>query len=115
MANYYFTYWMLEHGKEKFVDITNKVFQKAVVPEELKNLKDVNKDEFLFHYFFIVYYVVTLFYFGVDEKQISMCLDIVVAPGLSSIFKPRDILDQQKDNILELTTYIQEDFKKHYN
>lgn len=111
MDNYYFTYWIKKHGREKFRELSNKVCEKTTVP--LKIRKKYGKDEYLFHYFYVVYYTIVLHYFGLDTTQISMILDISLTPGVSKLFSPAEILEVQKDVIPEIEQYILEDLKSY--
>ena len=78
--NYYFTYWMSIHSKKEFKDLTDDVCSKIKVPQEL--IKVFPKDDFLFNYFYAVYYTIALHYFGLNEKQIAFMLDIAIAPRI---------------------------------
>jgi hypothetical protein len=112
MANYYVTYWMQEHGKEKFIELMDKISVNANVPEKIKKLNMT--DEWIFHYFLTVYFTVLLNYFGLNVKQIAMCLDILIGPGLNKLFSPEEILKEQVDVIPEIEKYIKEDFDTYY-
>ena len=53
MNNYYFTFWIARHSKENFKALSSKVCHNASIPQEIQG--NINTDEYLFHYFFIVY------------------------------------------------------------
>lgn len=112
MANYYITYWIQEHGKEKFVDLMKKISKNANMPQKIKKLNMSN--EWLIHYFLMVYFTVLLNYFKLDVKQIAMCLDVLTGPGLNKLFSPEEILREQESIIPEIEKYIQEDFNEYY-
>lgn len=107
MNNFYFTYWIARHGKEEFTELINKVVGNTTIPSKLKG--KVNKDEYLFHYFWIVYCIVALKHFGLNLKQISLMQELCLATGTSKLFPPADILEVQKDVIPEITKYIEKD------
>ena len=112
MANYYITYWIHEHGREKFVDLMGKISKNANVPQKIKKLN--MSDEWLTHYFLTVYFTVLLNHFGLNVKQIAMCLDVLIAPGLNKLFSPEEILKEQVSVIPEIEKYIIEDFNEYY-
>lgn len=113
MDNYYFTYWIKRYGRKNLKELSDKVCEKATVP--LKICQKYGTDEFLFHYFYTVYYTVALQYFGLDTKQISLLLDMALAPGICKLFSPDKILEVQKDVIPEIEQYIQKDLKLYNN
>ena len=113
--NLYFTYWIKRYGIEKFKILTDKICSKAVIPAEIKNSPDYNKDIFLFHYFWIVYCIVSYNYFGLNTKQISMCLDLSVAPGTCKMYSPAEVLKVQKDNIPYMLEFIKKDLELYSN
>lgn len=109
MNNYYFTFWIARHGKENFKNLSSKVCHNISIPKEIK--ENMNTDEYLFHYFFIVYCSVALKYFGMDTKQISFALDLLIAPGTSKTFPPNKIFEDQKNVIPEIEKYIIQDLE----
>lgn len=113
--NLYFTYWIKRYGIDNFKTITYKVCSKAKIPDEIKNSPDYNKDEFLFHYFWIVYCIISFNYFGLNAEQISMCLDLGVAPGTCQMYSPSEVLEIQKDNIPYMLEFIKKDLELYSN
>lgn len=111
MENYYFTFWIAKHGKDTFIKLSNKVLEKTTLPDILKG--KVNKDEYAFHYFWAVYCIVALNYFGLSENQIAFFLDLSMTTGLSKLYPPKEILKTQKDNIPEIVKFIKEDLKEY--
>lgn len=109
MENYYFTYWIKRYGKEKFQDLTTKVFKNMKLPKNIGTI--VSKDEYLFHYFFITYYIVALHYFGLNTNQISLLLDLAIETGASKAFSPEEILELHRENIAEIEEFIKQDLK----
>lgn len=113
MDNYYFTFWIKRYGRKAFRELSDKICTKISVPLEIKG--KMNKDEYLFHYFYVVYYTITLNYFGLDIKQISLLLDMSLTPGTSKLFPPDEILKVQKDVIPEIENYIKKDLTMYKN
>lgn len=113
MDNYYFTFWIKKYGKDSFRELCNNVCRK--ISDPLKIQEKMNKDEYLFHYFYVVYYTITLNYFGLDTKQISLLLDMSLTPGTSKLFSPEEILKVQKDVIPEIENYIKKDLTMYKN
>lgn len=109
MDNYYFTFWIKRYGKGAFRQLINKVCSKITVPLEMK--KKINTDEYLFHYFYVVYYTIALNYFGLDIKQISVLIDMSLTPGTCELFSPEEILKVQKDVIPEIENYVKKDLE----
>lgn len=107
MENYYFTYWIKRYGREKFQDLTTKVFKNMILPKGIGTT--VSKDEYLFHYFFMTYYIVSLHYFGLDTRQISLLLDLAIEAGASKAFPPNEILEIHKEVIPEIEDFIKQD------
>lgn len=111
MENYYFTFWIAKHGKEKFTELINNVVSKSTMPKALKGKVDIN--EYAFHYFWAVYCIVALKHFGLSEKQISFYLDLSMVTGCSKLFIPSEILEVQMDNIPEIVKYIEMDLNDY--
>ena len=109
MYNFYFTFWISKHGQETFKELTDKVYKNITVPMEIE--KKMDRDEYLFHYFLIVYYVVTLDYFGLNTQQISYFLDFSITLGTSELFPPSKILEDQKDVIPDILKFVKEDLQ----
>ena len=109
MQNYYFTYWIARYGKETFKNLADRICQKIKIPIEI--IKSFNKDEVLLQYCLVVYYVVTLNYFGLNKRQITLMLDLGLTPGTSVAFPLGEILEAQKEVIPEIEEYIRKDFK----
>ena len=107
MENYYFTYWIKRYGREKFQDLTTEVFKNMKLPKGIGTT--VSKDEYLFHYFFMTYYIVSLHYFGLDTRQISLLLDLAIEAGASKAFPPNEILKIHKEVIPEIEDFIKQD------
>lgn len=107
MENYYFTFWIAKYGKNEFTKLINKVARNATIPKELKG--KVDKDEYLFHYFWVVYCIVSLKHFGLNLKQISFMLELCLSTGTSKLFPPAEILEVQKDIIPDIVKYIEKD------
>lgn len=112
MRNYYFTFWITKHGKEEFAELINKVARNTTIPEKIKG--KVDKDEYLFHYFWVVYCIVALNHFGLNESQISFYLDLSMTAGSSKLFPPTEILEAQKDVIPDIVKYIEKDLSNEY-
>lgn len=113
MESFYFTYWISKYGKEQFKKLTSKVCSKISVPSKVKN--EFWTDEYLFQYFYVVYYTITLNYFGLNRKQISFLLDLSLTPGTCKIFSPSEILKVHKDVIPEIEEYVKCDFISYNN
>ena len=109
MYNYYFTYWMARYSRKEFEMLIKKVGRKVTVPLKLKEGEDT--DDFLFHYFYMVYCIVALNYLGLNVKQISLILDILIMPGICKLYPPADILKQQRDAIPDIERYIEKDLE----
>lgn len=109
--NLYFTYWIKRYGIDNFKTITHKVCSKAIIPEEIKKAPDYNSNVYLFHYFWMVYCIVSYHHLGLNTKQISMCLDLSVAPGTCKMYNPTEILEIQKDNIPYMLEFIKKDLE----
>ncbi len=107
MQNYYFTYWIARYGKDTFKNLADRICQKIKMPIEI--IKIVSKDEVLLQYCLVVYYVVTLNYFGLNKRQISLMLDLGLTPGTSVAFPPGEILEDQRELIPEIEEYIRRD------
>ncbi len=112
MPNYYFTYWIARYGKKALKDLMDKMCKHIRIPVDI--IKAVGKDEFLTEYCIVVYYIITLNYFGLSTKQISLLLDLSFTPGVSKAFPPTEILEDQKEVIQEIEEYIRKDLK-YYN
>lgn len=112
MGNYYFTYWINKHGKDEFAKLANTVASNTTIPKSIKG--KINNDEYLFHYFWVVYCIVTLNYFGLDSEQISFVLDLFMKMGISKVFRPSEILEVQKDVIPDIVKYIEKDLFDTY-
>lgn len=90
MENLYFTFWIQKHGKELFTQLINLVTENATLPETIQNPdSNISKDEYLFHYFFVVYCMATLDYFGLNTDQISFTLDLFMPLGVCEAFPPK--------------------------
>lgn len=113
MDNYYFTYWIKRYGRNKFKELSDKVCKKISVPLKIK--KKLGTDEYLFHYFYVVYFTIALNYFGLNEKQIAFLLDLSLAPGTCKLFSPFEILEVQKDVIPEIEEYVKKDLLAYKN
>lgn len=109
MENDYFTFWIRKYGREIFSNLANNVVSKTSLPEKLKG--KIDKEDYAFHYFWIVYCIVALNHFGLSNEQISFYLDLSIKTGASQLYKPSEILEIQKDNIPEIIKYINEDLK----
>ena len=107
MNNYYFTFWIARHSKESFKGLSSKVCHNVSIPQEIQ--ENINTDEYLFHYFFIVYCSVALKFFGLNIEQISFALDLLITPGTSKIFPPDKTFEIHKDVIPEIEKYILQD------
>lgn len=110
--NLYFTYWIQRYGKEEFKKLTDKVCKQTRVPLEIK--QEYGTDDYLFHYFFAVYCIITLNYFGLSNKQIAFILDLSIGPGISKLFPPGEILEEQKDAIPDMLKFIKKDLELYY-
>lgn len=113
MDSYYFTYWIARYGKENFKRLTNKVCTKISVPSKIG--KKFGTDEYLFQYFFVVYYTIALNYFGINLEQISFLIDLSLTPGTCKLFPPSEILEVQKDVIPEIEEYVKKDLLSYKN
>lgn len=111
MINYYFTYWIQEYGSKNFINLTNKVFSNTVFDGTIKKFSMA--DDWLFVYFFAVYYTVALHYFGLNANEINLCLDIIIAPGWHKLFNSEELLKKHSDVIPEIEEYIKKDFEKN--
>lgn len=113
MDSYYFTFWIKKYGRDKFKELTAKVCRKITVPLEIK--KKFGTDEFLFQYFYVVYYTIALNYFGLNTQQISFLIDMSLTPGTCKLFSPEEILKVQKDVIPEIEEYVKRDLTTYKN
>ena len=111
MNNYYFTFWIARHSKENFKALSSKVCHNASIPQEIQ--ENINTDEYLFHYFFIVYCSVALKFFGLNIEQISFTLDLLITPGTSKIFPPEKTFEIHKDVITEIEKYVLQDLETY--
>lgn len=109
MGNYFHTFWISKHGKKELYELIGKVCSKTKIPEKVK--QEIEEEEYLFNYFFIVYCIVGLNYFGLNNEQISFFLDLCMTLGTCKAFPPAKILEEQKDVISDIVTYIKEDLK----
>lgn len=109
MKMYYFTYWIQRHGRSTFKKLSDQVLSKISVPNKIK--KEMETDEYLFHYFMVVYYVIALNYFGLPIEQISFLVDFILVPGTCKLFSPSEILETQKDMIPIIEEYIKKDLQ----
>lgn len=109
MSSYYFSYWIARYGKISFKKLSKKVCTKIIVPPKIR--EECGADQYLFHYFFVVYYVIALNYLGLNIEQISFILDLSLTPGTCKLFSPSEILEVQKDVIPEIEEYIKKDLK----
>lgn len=107
MEKLFFTYWISRYGKETFKKLSSKVCKKLKVPLVIK--RKVNLDEYLFNYFFIVYYIVALDYFQISIDKIAFLMNLAFTPGTCKLFPPEEVLEVQKDNISEIISYIKKD------
>ena len=112
MGNDYFTFWIRKYGRDTFSNIANNVVSKTTLPEKLKG--KIDKEDYAFHYFLIVYCIVALNHFGLSDEQISFYLDLSIKTGASQLYKPSEILELQKDNIPEIVKYIEMDLNDAY-
>ena len=112
MNNYYFSYLMKEYGENKINNLISSVLDKGKIHGQITAF---NMDDWNFLYFFSVYFCVLLNHFGLDINQIELCLDIVIAPGWSKMFKPKRILKMQKDLIPEIEEFIQKELNEYNN
>lgn len=110
MNDNYFSYWVARYGRNAFTSLVNKVCEKVVVPKEFKDKK--LREEYLIQYFYMVYYIVTLDYFGLDTKQIYFVLDFLNL-GLYQAFLPTEILEVQKDAIPDILYYVDKDLERY--
>lgn len=110
MDKLFFTYWIARYGKENLKDITGKVCSKIKVPKEIKE-NVIDLDEYLFNYFYIVYYTIVLNYFNVSIDKICLLVDLAFTPGTCKLFPPSEILEVQKENIPQIIYYIEKDLK----
>ena len=113
MDSYYFTFWIKKYGRDKFKELTDKVCRKITVPLEIK--KKFGTDDFLFQYFYVVYYTIALNYFGLNTQQISFLIDMSLTPGTCKLFSPDEILKVQKDVIPEIEEYVKRDLTSYKN
>lgn len=110
MDKLFFTYWIARYGKKNLKDLTDKVCSKIKVPKEIKE-KVIDLNEYLFNYFYIVYYIVALNYFNVSIDKICLLVDLAFTPGTCKLFPPAEILKVQKENIPLIIHYIEKDLK----
>lgn len=107
--NFYFTYWIHRYSKEEFKTLINKVCTNMVIPTKI--LKKYSKDEYIFHYFFMLYCIIALNYFGLGNKEIALCLDFMIIPGISKAFPPSELLEKHQEVIPDILKYIKEDLE----
>lgn len=107
MDRHYFTFWIAKYGKQNFKELIDKACHKISVPEKILEKKLV--DEYLFNYFYVVYFTIMLHLFGISEDKIGFILDYSLTPGVCKLFSPSEILKVQKDLIPEIKKYIDKD------
>lgn len=107
--NFYFTHWIRRHGRDNFEKLTKKVCSKICIPKKVLDL--VDKDDYLFNYFYVTYLVLSLDYFGLKKNEISLVLDLSLLPGISKLYPVKDILENQQDAIPDIKKYIEKDLK----
>lgn len=112
MNNYYFSYLMQEHGKKNVNQLISNVLNDGKIEGKIASF---NLNDWNFIYFFSVYFCTILKYFGLNYKQIALCLDTVVAPGWSEMFNSKKIFEIQKKNIPEIEQLIDKEFKAHHS
>ena len=113
MYQYYFTYLMHEYGKENFNNLTNKILSKGKLKGKIEKFSI--SEDWLFLYFCSVYYTITLNYLGLNQQQIDFFLDVIIAPGFSKIFNPKELLEKHSDVIPEIEGYIKKELKEYYS
>lgn len=111
MNNYYFSYLMQEHGKENVNQLISNVLNDGKIEGKIASF---NLNDWNFIYFFSVYFCTTLKHFGLNCKQIDLCLDTVIAPGWSNMYNSEKIFEIQKKNIPEIEKLIDKEFKAHH-
>ena len=112
MKNYYFTYLMQEYGKNNFNQLISNVLNDGHIEGKIESF---NLNDWSFIYFFSVYFCTTLKHFGLDYKQIDLCLDTVIAPGWSELFGFKRIFKLQKRNLPEIEKLVDKELKDHYS
>lgn len=112
MYNDYFTFWIQRHGRKDFEELINKVCQNTTIP---KKIQSIPKDDYLFHYFFIAYCIITLDYFGLTSHQISFILDLSLTLGICKAFPPERILEEQKNVIPDVLEFVKKDLEIYEN
>lgn len=113
MYNYYFIYFMREYGKENFINLTNKILNNTKFEGKIQKFSV--SDDWLFLYFCSVFYVIALKYFGLDEKQIDFCLDMIIAPGYNNLFDSKELLKKHSDVIPEIEMFIKKELEKYHS
>ena len=53
--------------------------------------------------------IVSLHYFGLETRQISLLLDLAIEVGASKAFPPNEILEIHKEVIPEIEDFIKQD------
>ncbi len=112
MDKLFFTFWIARYGKDEFKKLTDKICGKIKVPKEIKE-DGMTSDEYLFNYFYIVYYTVALKYFNVSIDKICLLIDLAFMPGACKLFPPSEILEVQEENIPQIIYYIEKDLKTY--
>lgn len=112
MNNYYFTYLMQEHGKKNVENLISDILKAGNIKDDIKSF---NLNDWNFLYFYSVYFSIALNHLGIDKNIINFCLDMVIAPGWSELFKLEKEFKLQKNNIPKIEKLVDEEFKKHHN
>ena len=107
--NFYFTYWMARYSKGEFTELVTKMCQNIKIPVEIG--KGKIRDEYIFQYFYALYCISALDSFGLNEKQISLCLDLLMTVGCSKLYPPAKMLERHRNLIPEIIEYVNKDLE----
>lgn len=111
MNNYFFTYLLKKYGEKNFNNLIEAILENGKLEGQVNAF---NTNDWNFLYVFSVYLSVTLNFFGLKPNQIDLCLDTVVAPGLSAMFNSKKILKNQKELLPEIEKIVEEELNTSY-
>lgn len=110
--NYFLAMWISLYGKNTYKTLSDKMKENRKMFDNLGNSKI--SDEWMKNYFLTTYATIMLRKFGLDFEQLSMCLDLIIAPGITCIFDPKEVFDDQKSLIAEIEGNVNDYLKKFH-
>ena len=103
MNNYYFNYLKQEWGEKDVEKLIFDILKDANMENENFSF---NFDDWIFIYFFSVYFTTALKYFGLEKNKIDFCLSLVIAPWWDKMFNFEEVFKTQKNNIPKIEELI---------